>query len=53
MFEGGGAVPLPWIGAWRPRLIGGLRALSARLQYYLRSDREQLEADGTFAARGL
>ena len=50
MFEGGGAVPLPWIGAWRPRLIGGLRALSARLQYYLRSERAQLEADGTFAA---
>ena len=50
MFEGGGAAPLPWIGAWRPRLIGGLRALSARLQYYLRSDREQLQADGTFAA---
>ena len=50
MFEGGGAVPLPWVGAWRPRLIGGLRALSARLQYYLRSEREQLAADGTFAA---
>ena len=50
MFEGGGAAPLPWIGAWRPRLIGGLRALSARLQYYLRSEREQLETDGTFAA---
>jgi len=50
MFEGRGAVPLPWIGAWRPRLIGGLRALSARLQYYLRSERAQLEADGTFAA---
>ena len=49
MFEGGGAVPLPWVGAWRPRLIGGLRALSARLQYYLRSEREQLEVDGTFA----
>ena len=50
MFEGGGAAPLPWIGAWRPRLIGGLRALSARLQYYLRSEREQLAADGTFPA---
>ena len=50
MFEGGGATPLPWIGAWRPRLISGLRALSGRLQYYLRSEREQLDADGTFAA---
>lgn len=51
MFEGGGGVaPLPWFGAWRPRLIRGLRALSGRLQYYLRSERAQLEADGTFAA---
>ena len=50
LFEGGGAAPLPWIGAWRPRLINGLRALSGRLQYYLRSERERLDADGTFAA---
>ncbi len=51
MFEGGGgAAPLPWVGAWRPRLIRGLRVLSGRLQYYLRSERTQLEADGTFAA---
>lgn len=50
LFEGGGAAPVPWIGAWRPRLINGLRALSARLQYYLRSERERLDADGTFAA---
>ena len=49
MFEGGAARPLPWVGAWRPRLIGGLRALSGRLQYYLRSERAQLDADGTFA----
>ena len=48
MFEGGGATPLPWIGAWRPRLVGGLRALSGRLQYYLKADRERLEADGAF-----
>ena len=50
MFEGGGATPLPWVGAWRPRLVSGLRILSGRLQYYLRSERELLEADGTFAA---
>ena len=50
MFEGGGAVPLPWIGAWRPRLIGVLRALSERLQYYVRSERAQLAADGAFGA---
>ena len=49
MFEGGGATPLPWVGAWRPRLIAGLRSLSGRLQYYLSSGRDQLEADGTFA----
>ena len=49
MFEGGRAVPLPWIGAWRVRLISGLRSLSGRLQYYLKADRSRLEADDTFA----
>ena len=49
MFEAGGATPLPWMGGWRLRLVGGLRALSARLQYYLKADRELLEADGAFA----
>jgi len=48
MFEAGGATPLPWMGGWRLRLVGGLRALSARLQYYLKADRELLEADGAF-----
>ena len=50
MFEGGRAVPLPWIGAWRLRLISGLRSLSGRLQYYLKADRSQLDADDAFAS---
>ena len=50
MFEAGGATPLPWMGAWRLRLIGGLRALTSRLQYYLKEDRARLESDGAFAA---
>ena len=50
MFEGGRAVPLPWVGAWRVGLIAALRSLSGRLQYYLRADRDRLEADDTFAA---
>ena len=48
MFEAGGATPLPWMGAWRLRLIRGLRALSGRLQYYLKEDRARLEGDGAF-----
>ena len=53
MFEAGGAKPLPWMGGWRLRLIGGLRTLSGRLQYYLKADRERLEMDGAFAAAVL
>ena len=53
MFEAGGARPLPWMGGWRLRLIGGLRTLSGRLQYYLKADRERLETDGAFAAAVL
>ena len=53
MFESGGAKPLPWIGGWRLRLIGGLRTLSGRLQYYLKADRARLETDGAFAAAVL
>lgn len=49
MFEAGDATPLPWMGGWRLRLIGGLRALSGRLQYYLRADRDRLESDDRFA----
>ena len=49
MFEAGGATPLPWMGGWRLRLVGGLRTLSGRLQYYLKADRERLESDGAFA----
>ena len=48
MFEAGGATPLPWMGGWRLRLIGGLRSLSGRLQYYLKTDRNRLESDGNF-----
>lgn len=50
MFEGGRAVPLPWVGAWRVGLIAGLRSLSGRLQYYLKADRDRLQADDTFVA---
>ena len=51
LFEGGKALPpLPWIGAWRPGLIAGLRTLSQRLQYFLGAERKQLEADDRFAA---
>lgn len=53
MFEAGGATPLPWMGAWRAPLIAGLRALSGRLQYYLKTDRARLESDGAFAAAVL
>ena len=53
MFEAGGATPLPWMGGWRLRLIGGLRALSGRLQYYLKADRDRLHSDGAFAAAVL
>ena len=53
MFEAGGATPLPWMGGWRLRLVGGLRTLSGRLQYYLKADRERLESDGAFAAAVL
>ena len=53
MFESGGATPLPWMGAWRLRLVAGLRELSGRLQYYLKADRERLAADGAFTAAVL
>ena len=50
LFEGGKAPPpLPWIGVWRPGLIAGLRTLGQRLQYYLATERKQLEADDRFA----